>query len=133
MRRLIFATFLLAATFATATAQDNAASSNNTNDIPNMGRAPSQPDGIGRLDLRVVDEDGNPVKGVRADLKSTRLNGFLCESWNWTDARGVAVLPPLHMGRLQLTLKAKGFETIKLNIPASDLNQPVRVTLVRKS
>ncbi len=132
MRKLFLYTFLSIATLGvTAQAQNGAAGGGNS-DIPNMGRAPSQPDGIGRLDLRVVDEDGNPVKGVRADLKSTRSNGFLCESWNWTDARGVAVLPPLHMGRLQLTLKAKGFQTMKLDVPASDLNQPLRVTLVRK-
>ena len=96
-----------------------------------MGRAPSQPDGVGRLDLRVMDEDGNPVKGVRADLKSTRMDGFLCESWNWTDARGVSVLPPLHMGRLQLTLKAKGFETLHLTFRPRPQQPPV--TLVRKN
>lgn len=103
-----------------------------TNDIPNMGRAPKSPDGVGRLDLRVVDEQGNPVEGVRADLKSTRSNGFQCEAWNWTNAQGVSVLPPLHMGRLQLTLKAKGFETLKLNVDAGSLDQPLRVTMVRK-
>ena len=109
MRKLFLVTFLIAATFGAAQAQNQAGPTPSDNDIPNMGRAPSQPDGIGRLDLRVVDEAGNPVKGVRADLKSTRINGFQCESWNWTDERGVSVLPPLHMGRLQLTLKAKGF------------------------
>ena len=132
MRRLIFATFLLAATFATATAQDSAAPSNNSNDIPNMGRAPKQTDGVGRLDLRVVDEDGNPVKGVRADLQSKRSDGFLCESWNWTDERGVSVLPPLHMGKLQLKLSAKGYETQKIVVNAADLDQPVRVVMHKK-
>src|ERR687889_1703295 len=116
MRRLVIATLLVVSAFGAAAAQNN-------DEIPNMGRAPKQADGVGRLDLRVVDQDGNPVQGVRADLQSKRGGGFLCESWNWTDARGVAVLPPLHMGRLQLTLKAKGFETMKLDIPASDLNQ----------
>ncbi|MCA1633974.1 MAG: hypothetical protein LC802_09720 [Acidobacteria bacterium] len=133
MRKLLLVTLLTIAAFGVAQAQDQAGSTPDNNDIPNMGRAPGQPDGVGRLDLRVLDEEGNPVKGVRADLKSTRMNGFLCESWNWTDARGVAVLPPLHMGRLQLTLKAKGFENMKLDIAASDLNQPVRVTMVRKN
>jgi hypothetical protein len=132
MRRLIFATLLLAATFATATAQDNAASSNNTNDIPNMGRAPKQTDGVGRLDLRIVDEDGNPIKGVRADLESHRSDGFLCESWNWTDARGVSVLPPLHMGKLKLKLSAKGYETQKIEVNAADLDQPVRIVMHKK-
>ena len=130
MRKLIFATLLVAATLGTAPAQNNAAPSNS--DIPNMGRAPKQADGVGRLDLRVVDEDGNPVKGVRADLQSNRSGGFLCESWNWTDARGVSVLPPLHMGRLSLKLSAKGYETQKLEVNAADLDQPVRVVMHKK-
>ena len=130
MRKLIFATLLIAATSGAAFAQNGGQSPNN--DIPNMGRAPKQADGIGRLDLRVVDEDGNPVKGVRADLQSNRSGGFLCESWNWTDARGVSVLPPLHMGKLSLKLTAKGYETQKLEINAADLDQPVRVVLHKK-
>src|SRR5215212_3356365 len=131
MRKLIFATLLIAATSGAAFAQGGGQSPDN-NDIPNMGRAPKQADGVGRLDLRVVDEDGNPVKGVRADLQSNRSGGFLCESWNWTDARGVSVLPPLHMGRLSLKLSAKGYETQKLEVNASDLDQPVRVVLHKK-
>jgi hypothetical protein len=130
MRKLIIATLLLAATCGSALAQVGGAQ--NGNDIPNMGHAPKQPDGIGRLDLRVVDEQGNPVKGVRADLASHRMGGFLCESWNWTDARGVAVLPPLHMGQLTLKLSAKGYETQKITINASDLDQPIRVVLQSK-
>ena len=132
MRKLIFATLLIAATSGAAFAQGGGQSPNNS-DIPNMGRAPKQADGVGRLDLRVVDEDGNPVKGVRADLQSQRSGGFLCESWNWTDARGVAVLPPLHMGKLTLKLSAKGFQTQTVEVDAASLDQPVRVTLVKKS
>jgi hypothetical protein len=132
MRKLIFATLLIAATFATGLAQDNSSNANKTNEPPNMGRAPKQPDGVGRLDLRVVDEDGNPVKGVRADLASHRSGGFLCESWNWTDANGVSVLPPLHMGKLTLKLSAKGYETQKLEINAAELDQPVRVVMQKK-
>ncbi len=126
MRRLLIATLLVLSAFGAAAAQNN-------NEIPNMGRAPKQVDGVGRLDLRVVDQDGNPVQGVRADLKSKRGDGFLCESWNWTDARGVSVLPPLHMGKLTLKLSAKGFQTQTVQIDASSLNEPVRVTLVKKS
>jgi hypothetical protein len=130
MRKLLLASLLILATLAgTALAQTGATQ---TTEVPNMGRAPKQPDGIGRLDLRVVDEQGNPVEGVRADLKSTRSNGFRCESWNWTNAQGVAVLPPLHMGRLQLTLKAKGYETLKLSVDAGALDEPLRVTMARK-
>ena len=126
MRRLIIASLLVLSAFGAAAAQTN-------NEIPNMGRAPRQADGIGRLDLRVVDQDGNPVQGVRADLQSKRMGGFLCESWNWTDARGVAVLPPLHMGRLTLKLSAKGFQTQKIEVDAAALDQPVRVVLQKKS
>jgi len=126
MRRLLIATLLVLSAFGAAAAQNNT-------EIPNMGRAPKQADGVGRLDLRVVDQDGNPLQGVRADLESKRMGGFLCESWNWTDARGVAVLPPLHMGKLTLKLSAKGFQTQKIEIDAASLDQPVRVTLVRKS
>ena len=126
MRRLLIATLLTVSAFGAAAAQNN-------NEIPNMGRAPKQTDGVGRLDLRVVDEDGNPVQGVRADLESKRSDGFLCESWNWTDARGVAVLPPLHMGKLTLKLSAKGYQTQTVEVDAASLDQPVRVTLVKKS
>ena len=132
MRKLLIATLLVAATFGPALAQEGGAQNNGNNDIPNMGHAPKQADGIGRLDLRVVDENGNPVKGVRADLQSHRPGGFLCESWNWTDVRGVAVLPPLHMGQLTLKLSAKGYETQKIEINAASLDQPVRVVLHSK-
>jgi hypothetical protein len=127
MRRLLIATLLTVSAFGAASAQTG------NNDIPNMGRAPKQTDGVGRLDLRVVDENGEPVQGVRADLKSNRSGGFVCESWNWTDAHGVAVLPPLHMGKLTLKLSAKGFQTQTVQIDAASLDQPLRVTLVKKS
>ena len=126
MRRLFIATLLVVSAFGAASAQTN-------NEIPNMGRAPKQADGVGRLDLRIVDQDGNPVEGVRADLQSKRTGGFLCESWNWTDARGVSVLPPLHMGKLSLKLSAKGYETQKLEVNAADLDQPIRIVLQKKS
>ena len=124
MRRLIIASLLVVSAFGAAAAQNN--------EIPNMGRAPKQADGVGRLDLRIVDQDGNPVQGVRADLQSKRPGGFLCESWNWTDARGVAVLPPLHMGKLTLKLSAKGFQTQTIQVDANSLDQPVRIVLHRK-
>lgn len=126
MRRLFIATLLVVSAFGAASAQTN-------NEVPNMGRAPKQADGVGRLDLRIVDQDGNPVQGVRADLQSKRSGGFLCESWNWTDARGVAVLPPLHMGKLTLKLSAKGFQTQKIEVDAASLDQPIRVVLQKKS
>jgi hypothetical protein len=131
MRKLFIATLLIAASFGAGLAQTGGAQNSN-GDIPNMGRAPKQADGVGRLDLRIVDENGNPVKGVRADLASHRTGGFLCESWNWTDARGVAVLPPIHMGKLTLKLSAKGYETQTVEINPADLDQPIRIVMHSK-
>ena len=132
MRKLFLATIIIVATFSVAAAQDAAPSSSTQSDIPNMGRAPSEPNGIGRLDARVFDEAGNPVRGAYLKLESERTDGYFCESWNSSDERGVSVLPPLHMGNLKLIVKAKGYETLKLNVPANSLNEPLRVTLVRK-
>ena len=134
MRKLFITALIVLASFSLTLAQSQQGGSTQQgkDNIPNMGRAPKQADGVGRLDLRVVDENGNPVEGVRADLKSKRSGGFLCESWNWTDARGVAVLPPLHMGQLTLKLSAKGYETQRIEVDASSLDQPVRVVLHSK-
>lgn len=125
MRKLFLSTLFIAAACALASAQAQG-------DIPNQGRAPSQPNGIGRLDARVFDEAGNPVRGVYLKLESERTDGYFCESWNTTDERGVAALPPLHMGRLRLIVKAKGYANQKLDLDASTLNEPVRITLVKK-
>lgn len=132
MRKLFLATIIIVATFSLAAAQDSASTSSAQSDIPNMGRAPSEPNGIGRLDARVFDEAGNPVRGAQLKLESERTDGYFCESWNSSDERGVSVLPPLHMGNLKLIVKAKGYETLKLNVPANTLNEPFRITLVRK-
>ena len=132
MRKFFLVSLIVVSIFTTAVAGQGGASQDASDNIPNMGRAPKTPNGVGRLDLRIVDEDGNPVRGVRADLVSKRTDGFLCEAWAWTDARGVAVLPPLHMGSLTLKLQAPGFQTQKVEVAASSLDNPVRLTLVRK-
>jgi len=129
MSKFLIALFLVAATLSVGLAQDQ---SQNPNDPPNMGAAPKEANGVGRLDLRVVDEQRNPVENAHAKLESTRTDGYFCESWNDTNARGVAVLPPIHMGSLKLKVKAKGFKTMEIEVPASSLNEPVRVTLVKK-
>jgi hypothetical protein len=131
MRKLILSALVVAALCSGAPAQQETAPKGD--EIPNMGRAPAGPNGIGRVDARVFDEAGNPVNGAQLKLDSQRTDGFFCESWNSTDARGVAVLPPLHMGRLRLTVKAKGYETQKLNLDPATLNEPVRITLMKKS
>ena len=141
MRKLFSASLLIAAMFGAVVAQQqqptptSAPQNADSGSIPNMGRAPDQPGGIGRLDLRVVDQAGAPLKGVYAYLESvTRRNmePFRCETWDWTDARGVAVPRPIHMGRLKLTLKAKGFQTQEIEVSPASLAEPVRVTMVSK-
>ena len=129
MSKFLISLFLVAATFSVALAQNQ---SQNPNDPPNMGAAPKEANGVGRLDLRVVDQDGNPIENAFAKLESTRTDGYFCESWNNTNERGVAVLPPIHMGTLKLKVKAKGFKTMEIEVPANSLNEPVRITMVRK-
>jgi hypothetical protein len=132
MRKLFIAALMIAASFTLGLAQETTASNGATTDIPNMGRAPKEANGIGRADVRVLDQDGNPVKNASVKLESNRSDGFFCESWGATDARGVIALPPLHMGTLKLIVKAKGYQTQKIDVPASSLSDPVRVTLVKK-
>ena len=129
MSKFLICLLLIAATLSVGLAQDQ---SQNPNDPPNMGVAPKEANGIGRLDLRVVDEQGNPVTNAYAKLESTRTDGYYCESWNDTNERGVAVLPPIHMGTLKLKVKAKGFKTMEIEVSASSLSEPVRITMARK-
>lgn len=132
MRKLFITALIVLASFGLTLAQSQqGGSTQGDKDIPNMGHAPTEPNGIGRLDLRVVDENGHPVMNAFAKLESHRSDGYLCESWNTTDARGVAVLPPIHMGRLTLYVKAKGFKTLKIEIPVNSLSEPVHVTLLK--
>ena len=109
MSKFLTALIIVAATFSVGLAQNPSQDPNNP---PNMGIAPKEANGIGRLDLRVVDESGNPIRNAHGKLESTRTDGYYCESWNDTDERGVAVLPPIHMGSLKLIVKAKGFKTV---------------------
>ncbi|HLL74284.1 MAG TPA: carboxypeptidase-like regulatory domain-containing protein [Pyrinomonadaceae bacterium] len=125
MRKLILAVAVCLSFVAVpATAQNNS-------EIPNRGVAPKTDGGLGRLDLRVFDSEGRPVRGAQAKLTSQRGGGFLCETWNTTDARGVAVLPPLKVGSLKLSIKAPGFRAQTLTLSPSDLGRPVQVTLAR--
>jgi hypothetical protein len=132
MRKFFIAALIIAASFSLALAQTQEGGTQNGSDIPNMGRAPKEINGVGRLDLRVQDEEGRPVEGAYALLESERTDGYFCESWNTNDKRGVAVLPPIHMGKLTLKVKAKGYDTLKIEIPLASLNEPVRVTLHTK-
>ncbi|MFL6209601.1 MAG: carboxypeptidase-like regulatory domain-containing protein [Pyrinomonadaceae bacterium] len=131
MRKLFLGALIIVAITCGATAQQP--TTTNTTDIPNMGRKPDGPNGLGRLDARVFDEAGQPFAGALIKLESSRTDGFFCESWNSSDERGVAVLPPIHMGSLRVTVKAKGYETQKLNVDPATLGEPVRITLKKNS
>lgn len=132
MRKLFLGALIIVAIAAGGAAQQPNGNAN-ANEIPNMGKAPDGPNGLGRLDARVFDEAGQPVNNVYLKLDSARTDGFFCESWNSTDARGVAVLPPIHMGNLKLTLKAKGYETQKVSLDPAALGEPVRFTLKKSN
>jgi hypothetical protein len=130
MSKFLAALIITAAAFSIALAQNPSSDPNNP---PSLGIAPKVANGIGRLDLRVVDEMGNPIRNAFGKLESRRTDGYYCESWNDTDERGIAVLPPIHMGNLKLIVKAKGYKKLELNVPTNSLDQPVRITLVKKS
>lgn len=142
MRKSFLVTLCVAAAFSAAPAQEQQqlpplqeqaiTQPADSGEIRNMGKAPMVPNGIGRLDARIVDGAGHPVRDAYLKLESNRTDGYFCESWNTTDARGVAVLPPIHMGRLTLIVKAKGFKTQKVLVPTNTLDQPVSVTLVKR-
>jgi hypothetical protein len=129
MSKVLSVLLIIVASCALAFAQEQ---SQPNNDPPSTGVAPKAENGIGRADVRVRDENGNPIKNAYVKLESTRTDGFFCESWNDTDERGIAALPPIHMGTLKLKIKAKGYKTQELEVPASNLDQPVRVTLTKK-
>jgi CHAT domain-containing protein/tetratricopeptide (TPR) repeat protein len=96
---------------------------------PSNSRAPSV-----RMDLRVVDQDGDPINGVHAKLASERgNNGLKCDCEHFTQGDGSILMDPIHFTHtLKLTLEAKGFEPLQLNVNPSDLNQPYRVALQAK-
>jgi hypothetical protein len=129
MSKVLSIVFIICATFACAIAQDQ---TRNTDDPPSQGLAPKVVNGMGRADVRVRDENGNPIKDAYVKLESTRTDGYFCESWDNTNDRGITVLPPIHMGSLKLKIKAKGYQSQEIEVPADQLSEPVRVTLKRK-
>ena len=129
MSKVLSAFLIIAATFAVALSQGPSPDPNNP---PSQGVAPKVPNGIGRADVRVFDESGNPIRNAYVKLESTRSDGFFCESWGGTNDRGLIVLPPIHMGSLKLKVKAKGYRTQELEVPTSELGDPVKVTLKKK-
>ena len=127
MSKMLAAVLFIVAAFSMAVAQESSA----TNPA-SQGVAPKVENGIGRADVRVFDENGNPIRNAYVKLESTRTDGFFCESWDSTNERGITVLPPIHMGSLKLIVRAKGFQKQELNVPANELGEPVHVTLHKK-
>jgi hypothetical protein len=129
MSKVLLVIFIIVASFSIALAQEP---TQNNDTSPSHGIAPKVPNGVGRADVRVFDEKGNPIRNAYVKLESTRTDGFFCESWGDTDDNGVIALPPIHMGSLKLKVKAKGFRQQELEVPAESLGDPVRVTLKKK-
>ncbi len=129
MSKVFSVLFIIVASFSIALCQEPA---RNNDTQPSHGVAPKVPNGIGRADVRVFDEKGNPIRNAYVKLESTRTDGFFCESWGETDENGVITLPPIHMGTLKLKVKAKGFRPQELDVPADNLGDPVQVTLKKK-
>ena len=129
MSKVLSVIFIIVASFSIALAQEP---SQNTDTSPSHGIAPKVPNGVGRADVRVFDEKGNPIRNAYVKLESTRTDGFFCESWGDTDDNGVIALPPIHMGSLKLKVKAKGYRTQEVEVLAADLGNPVRITLKKK-
>ncbi|MBA2341808.1 MAG: CHAT domain-containing protein, partial [Pyrinomonadaceae bacterium] len=113
------------------------AANKNPADPPNEGHAPQYPGGSGRMDLRVFDGNGNPVKNVQARLVSRNPAGlpknYSCESSKTTNEWGRALMDPLHIGRLTLTLKANGYQPLELPVTPEQLQQPLRITMQARS
>ena len=129
MSKVLSVLLIIMATFLIAFSQEP---SRNSDNPPSQGIAPKVPNGIGRADVRVFDEHGNPIRNAYVKLESTRSDGFFCESWGETDERGVIALLPIHMGVLKFKVKAKGYRTQELDVPVDDLGEPVHVTLKKK-
>jgi len=129
MSKILSLLFILVAAFSVAVAQEP---TRNTDQPASQGVAPKEPNGIGRADVRVFDENGNAIKNAYVKLESTRTDGFFCESWGDTDERGIIALPPIHMGTLKFKVKAKGYQSQELEVPAADLGNPVKVALKKK-
>jgi hypothetical protein len=129
MSKVLSVLLIVIAAFSIALAQEPTKKSD---EPASQGVAPKEPNGIGRADVRVYDENGNAIRNAYVKLESTRTDGFFCESWGDTDAQGIIALPPIHMGTLKLKVKAKGYQTQGLEVPASDLGNPLHVTLKKK-
>ena len=131
MRKLFLSALIIAAAFSIGMAQDDVSSASRE-EIAKFARAPIETEGVGRAAVFVSDVNGNPIKGAYASLESIWGRDNLCESFGWTNNNGAIALLPIHMGTLKLIVKAKGYETAKVEVAARSLSEPINVTLSRK-
>lgn len=131
MRKLFFAALIIAAAFSVGLAQ-GPNETKTTEELLKMGRAPGATDGIGRAVIEVEDMNGNPVPLAFVNLSSIWGGDNFCESYGQVNRDGVIALLPIHMGRLKLKVKAKGYKTFETTIDPSTLNEPVVVKLEKK-
>jgi hypothetical protein len=131
MRKVFVSALIIAAMFAIGVSQDKSSSASR-DDLAKLARAPIESEGVGRAVVFVSDENGEPVPGAHATLESRYGGDRFCESFGSTNREGAIALLPIHMGMLKLVVKAKGFETAAVEVQASSLSQPVRVTMARK-
>lgn len=132
MRKLIAIAGLIAISLGVSAALQAQTGTQDFDQYLRLGRAPLQTEGIGRAVVVVTDQSGNPISNASVKLESWWGKDQFCESWGGTGSRGAIALNPIHMGRLKLNVKAKGFRTQKLDVSASSLNEPINVTMVRK-
>lgn len=130
MRKLFFAALIIAAAFSLGLAQQG--QNQTTEELLKMGRAPQATDGVGRAVIEVEDEQGKPVPFALVNLSSIWGGDNFCESYGQVNRDGVIALLPIHMGRLKLKVKAKGYVTYETTIDPSALNEPVVVKLEKK-
>lgn len=132
MRKLYLAALIIVAAFSMGLAQQGPNETKSTEELLKMGRAPSAAEGIGRAVIEVEDMNGNPVPNAYVTLSSIWDGDQFCESYGSVNRDGVIALNPIHMGKLKLKVKAKGYKTQEIVVNPSTLNEPVMVKLEKK-
>jgi hypothetical protein len=132
MRKLFLAALIIAAAFSVGLAQQGPNETKSTEELLKMGRAPSAAEGIGRAVIEVEDMNGNPVPQAYVTLSSIWGGDQFCESYGQVNKDGVIALLPIHMGKLKLKVKAKGYRTQEIVVDPSTLSEPVVVKLEKK-
>ncbi|HSV33281.1 MAG TPA: CHAT domain-containing protein [Pyrinomonadaceae bacterium] len=102
---------------------------------PFMGHGVLGPNRVARMDLRVRDQNGDPVQNANVGVVSERPPGlppdFICDCQGQTDPNGQYLAPPIHVGgQVTLTVNAKGYAPFQTTLPEKSLSQPVHVTLI---